>query len=124
MKLKIATALSHHPKLLILDEPTNHIDIDTREMLEEALQEYNGTVLFVSHDRYFIDKLSQETFEIEEEKIDRYAGNYSDLKQQKERANQVFSMMVIFTAIFGAIIALLTCAASIIIPFYLNQPIK
>ena len=87
VRLKLFELIQRKANFLILDEPTNHIDIDTREMLEEALQEYNGTVLFVSHDRYFIDKLSQETFEIEEEKIDRYAGNYSDLKQQKERKN-------------------------------------
>ena len=85
VRLKLFELIQRKANFLILDEPTNHIDIDTREMLEEALQEYNGTVLFVSHDRYFIDKLSQETFEIEEEKIDRYTGNYSDLKKQKER---------------------------------------
>lgn len=63
---------------LILDEPTNHIDIDTREILEEALLEYKGTVLFVSHDRYFINKLAKRVLNIENEQIKSYYGNYDD----------------------------------------------
>ena len=83
VRLKLFELIQKKANLLILDEPTNHIDIDTREMLEEALNEYNGTILFVSHDRYFIDKLARNIFEIEEEKINKYLGNYSDLKEQK-----------------------------------------
>ena len=86
VRLKLFELIQKKANFLILDEPTNHIDIDTREMLEEALNEYNGTILFVSHDRYFIDKVSQTTFEIEDEKITEYIGNYSDLKEQKKRA--------------------------------------
>ena len=63
---------------LILDEPTNHIDVDTRELLEEALAEYSGTVLFVSHDRYFINKLADRVVNIEDYKIKSYSGNYDD----------------------------------------------
>lgn len=63
---------------LILDEPTNHIDIDTREMLEEALIKYSGTVLFVSHDRYFVNKLASRVVNIENCKIKSYYGNYDD----------------------------------------------
>ena len=85
VRLKLFELIQKKANLLILDEPTNHIDIDTREMLEEALNEYNGTILFVSHDRYFIDKLAGNTFEIEEEKINKYLGNYSDLKEQKRK---------------------------------------
>ena len=85
VRLKLFELIQKKANLLILDEPTNHIDIDTREMLEEALNEYNGTILFVSHDRYFIDKLARNTFEIEEEKINKYLGNYSDLKEQKRK---------------------------------------
>lgn len=65
---------------LILDEPTNHIDIDTREILEEALKEYNGTVLFVSHDRFFINKLATRVVSIESKKIKSYYGNYDNYK--------------------------------------------
>lgn len=83
VRLKLFELIQKKANLLILDEPTNHIDIDTREMLEEALDEYHGTILFVSHDRYFIDKLARNTFEIEENKINKYLGNYSDLKEQK-----------------------------------------
>lgn len=85
VRLKLFELIQKKANFLILDEPTNHIDIDTREMLEEALNEYNGTILFISHDRYFIDKVSQTTFEIEDEKITKYIGNYSDLKTQKKK---------------------------------------
>lgn len=63
---------------LILDEPTNHIDIDTREILEEALKEYKGTVLFVSHDRFFINAIADRVLNIEDYKIKSYYGNYDD----------------------------------------------
>ena len=63
---------------LILDEPTNHIDIDTREILEEALKEYKGTVLFVSHDRFFINAIANRVLNIENYKIKSYYGNYDD----------------------------------------------
>lgn len=63
---------------MILDEPTNHIDVDTRELLEEALAEYSGTVLFVSHDRYFINKLADRVVNIEDYGIKCYIGNYDD----------------------------------------------
>ena len=66
---------------LILDEPTNHIDIDTREILEEALKEYKGTVLFVSHDRFFINELANRILNIENYKIKSYYGNYDDFKR-------------------------------------------
>ena len=61
-----------------MDEPTNHIDIETRELLEEALKDYPGTVLFVSHDRFFINKLATRILNIEDYKIKSYLGNYDD----------------------------------------------
>lgn len=67
---------------LILDEPTNHIDIGTREILEEALKEYPGTVLFVSHDRYFINKLADRVLNIEEFKVKSYTGNYDEFEKR------------------------------------------
>ena len=66
---------------LILDEPTNHIDIDTREILEDALKEYKGTVLFVSHDRFFINKIADRVLDIENHKIKSYYGNYDNYKR-------------------------------------------
>ena len=66
-----------------MDEPTNHIDIDTKEVLESALKDYKGTLLFVSHDRYFINKLANKIFEINNYKIDEYLGNYDYLKEHR-----------------------------------------
>ena len=68
---------------LILDEPTNHIDIDTREILEDALKEFSGTVLFVSHDRFFINKIATRVLNIEENKIKSYFGNYDNFEKIK-----------------------------------------
>lgn len=92
VRLKLFELIQKNANFLILDEPTNHIDIDTREMLEEALKEYNGTLLFVSHDRYFINKLAQNTMEINEEHIDNYIGNYDYLKEQKAKLLQKSSI--------------------------------
>ena len=68
--------------LLVLDEITNHIDIDTRETLEDALSSYNGTILFISHDRYFINKIANRVVHIENCKLVNYIGNYDDAKRQ------------------------------------------
>ena len=68
---------------LILDEPTNHIDIDTREILEDALKEFPGTVFFVSHDRFFINKIATRVLNIENLKIKSYLGNYDDFEKIK-----------------------------------------
>lgn len=85
-RLAIARLLLEEPNLLILDEPTNHLDFKTLNWLEEYLQNYNGAVLVVSHDRYFLNKLVNQIFEIERGKLSCYKGNYSDyLKQKKER---------------------------------------
>ncbi|MGC8802147.1 MAG: ribosomal protection-like ABC-F family protein [Chloroflexus sp.] len=64
--------------MLLLDEPTNHLDIDAREALEAVLKEYTGTILFVSHDRYFIDALADKLWIIEQGRIRQFVGNYSD----------------------------------------------
>lgn len=69
--------------LLILDEPTNHIDIDTREILENALKEYKGTLLFISHDRYFINNIANKIFYIENNTIKIYNGNYDYYKNHR-----------------------------------------
>ena len=75
-RLGLAASLLSKPKLLILDEPTNHIDIETREILEDALSNYSGTLLFVSHDRYFIDKLAQRKLVIENNTINSVYCDY------------------------------------------------
>jgi len=86
VRLKLASLMQEDTNLIILDEPTNHIDIDTREVLEEALQEYKGTLLFISHDRYFINKLAKRVVEISDKKLKTYLGNYDDYKEAKTRA--------------------------------------
>ncbi|MDE2962383.1 MAG: ABC-F family ATP-binding cassette domain-containing protein [Acidobacteriota bacterium] len=68
---------------LLLDEPTNHLDLRAKDVLLEALQEFTGTVVFVSHDRYFIDKLATRIFELEGGRFQDYLGNYEDYLRQK-----------------------------------------
>ena len=82
VRLILLKLIQKDKNFLILDEPTNHIDIDTREILEEALKEYPGTVLFVSHDRYFINKLADRVLNIEEFKIKSYTGNYDEFEMR------------------------------------------
>lgn len=85
-RLAIARLLLEEPNLLILDEPTNHLDFKTLNWLEEYLLSYNGAVLVVSHDRYFLDKLVEQIFEIERGRLESYKGNYTSyLKQKEER---------------------------------------
>ena len=83
VRLILLKLIQKDKNFLILDEPTNHIDIDTREILEEALKEYPGTVLFVSHDRYFINKLADRVLNIENLKIKSYTGNYDEFEMKK-----------------------------------------
>lgn len=73
---------------LILDEPTNHLDINAREALEEVLSEYNGTLLIVSHDRYFIDALATQIWSIRDQKMTTYLGNYTDYLEWLKRARE------------------------------------
>ena len=85
VRLKIFCLIQDSYNFLILDEPTNHIDIDTREMLEESLQEFTGTILFVSHDRYFINKIATSIIEIKNKNITRYIGNYDDYREKIDK---------------------------------------
>ena len=75
-RVAIACAMANRPRVLIMDEPTNHVDIDTRELLEDALLDYKGSVLFVSHDRFFINKLATRIVSIEDFKLISYVGNF------------------------------------------------
>ncbi len=83
-RLAIARLLLEEPNLLILDEPTNHLDFKTLAWLEEYLLSYNGSVLIVSHDRYFLDKVVQQVFDLERGKLISYHGNYTAYLRQKE----------------------------------------
>jgi ATP-binding cassette subfamily F protein 3 len=84
-RLALACLLVEGANLLILDEPTNHLDIQSRETLEEMLTGYDGTVVFVSHDRFFIDRVATRVWDIAAGKLVPYLGNYSDAARQKSR---------------------------------------
>ncbi len=83
-KLKLCRLLLEEPELLILDEPTNHLDIKTLFWLEEYLSRFKGALLVVSHDRYFLDRLTSRTLELEYGKVTSYKGNYSKYRVLKE----------------------------------------
>ena len=76
--------LLHPANFLLLDEPTNHLDLRAKDVLLDALMKYTGTVVFVSHDRYFIDKLATRVFEIGDGKVEVYPGNYEDYLWRKQ----------------------------------------
>jgi ATP-binding cassette subfamily F protein 3 len=76
--------LLHPANFLLLDEPTNHLDMRAKDVLLESLSKYTGTVLFVSHDRYFIDKLATRIFEVGDGRVDVYPGNYEDYLWRKQ----------------------------------------
>lgn len=84
MRLRLAQLMYQDINFLILDEPTNHLDIESREVLEEALEQYNGTILAVSHDRYFLNKLFEKTYWIDEHKLFEFTGNYAWARQKWE----------------------------------------
>jgi ATP-binding cassette subfamily F protein 3 len=84
-RLALACLLVEGANLLILDEPTNHLDIQSRETLEEMLTAYDGTVVFVSHDRFFIDRVATRVWDIAEGKLVPYLGNFSDAARQKSK---------------------------------------
>lgn len=81
----LARMLLRPANFLLLDEPTNHLDLQAKDVLLEALRKFTGTIVFVSHDRYFIDKLATRVFHIENGTLQDYPGNYEDYLWQKER---------------------------------------
>ena len=85
IRLKLSMLLYEDINLLILDEPTNHLDIDSIETLEEALEEFKGTIFFISHDRYFINKIGERIVAIEDNKFKSYLGNYDYYKEIQDR---------------------------------------
>lgn len=77
MRIQLAKLMQKDLNFLILDEPTNHLDIDSREVLEEAIEQFEGTILAVSHDRYFLNKLFTKTFWLYDKQLHAFDGNYS-----------------------------------------------
>ncbi|SDQ35725.1 ABC-F type ribosomal protection protein [Carnobacterium viridans] len=82
MRLRWAQLVHLNHNVLILDEPTNHLDIDSKEMIEEALSQFKGTIIAVSHDRYFLDKFFDTTYLLQNEHLVRYLGNYSYVRSK------------------------------------------
>lgn len=82
-RLALGKLLLTKPDILILDEPTNHLDIDTLSWLEQYLQSYDGAILIVSHDRYFLDKVVRDVYEVSRHQIRKFPGNYSSYLEQK-----------------------------------------
>lgn len=89
VRLKLSMLLYEETNLLILDEPTNHLDIDSIEVLEEALEDFKGTILFISHDRYFINKVCNRVVVIEDNKFVNYAGNYDYYKDKLKKRSSL-----------------------------------
>jgi ATP-binding cassette subfamily F protein 3 len=84
MRVYMARLLLQNPNLLLLDEPTNHLDIPSMEWLEQYLLDYKGSVVIVSHDRFFIDRLAHEIYELDWGELTRYRGNYHFFEEQKQ----------------------------------------
>ena len=88
-RVALAKLMLDDAGLLLLDEPTNHLDIPAQEMLEEALNDYEGTIVFVSHDRYFIDAVATRLWVVENGNVTIHLGNYSDYERRRQRAARV-----------------------------------
>ncbi|MDN7243247.1 ABC-F type ribosomal protection protein [Planococcus sp. N028] len=84
MRLRLAQLMHMNHNLLVLDEPTNHLDLEAKEVMEEALADFPGTIISVSHDRYFLDKLFPVTYWLHNETIERFDGNYTFAREKKK----------------------------------------
>ena len=88
-RISLSKLLLINPDLLLLDEPTNHLDIDSITWLEDFLKNYNGSIIIISHDRYFLDKITTKTIELENKKVKIYNGNYSYYIRKKEEIREI-----------------------------------
>ncbi len=91
-RVSLAKLMLGKANFLILDEPTNHLDIISKEVLESALNQYTGTVLFVSHDRYFINKTATRILDLTDKKLVNYIGNYDYYLEKKETVEAVYGV--------------------------------
>ena len=89
MRIALAKLLLDQPEFMMLDEPTNHLDIEARNWLEEYLAAYAGGIIVVSHDRYFLDRITKKTVEVSRGKVTEYTGNYSSYLVQREERFQL-----------------------------------
>ncbi len=88
-RISLIHLLLERPDILLLDEPTNHLDMHAIEWLESYLKGYDGAVVMVSHDRFFLDRIIDVVYEISEKKIERYVGNYSNYQKEKKKREQI-----------------------------------
>jgi len=96
-RVSLAKIMLSKSNFLILDEPTNHLDMYSKEILEDAINSYDGTILYISHDRYFIDKTAERTLELSKNGVTQYLGNYSyylEKKAEKLRLEQLEGAIV------------------------------
>ncbi|MEE1114522.1 MAG: ATP-binding cassette domain-containing protein, partial [Eubacterium sp.] len=93
-RVSLARLMLSEANFLILDEPTNHLDIVSKEILEDALNEYTGTVLYVSHDRYFINRTATRILDLTNRKLVNYIGNYDYYLEKKEELTAVYAAPV------------------------------
>ncbi|MBP3542591.1 MAG: ABC-F family ATP-binding cassette domain-containing protein [Lachnospiraceae bacterium] len=90
-RVSLAKLMLSESNFLILDEPTNHLDIESKEILEDALNNYTGTVLYVSHDRYFINKTATRILELTNQKLVNYIGNYDYYLEKKDELTSIYA---------------------------------
>ena len=107
-RVSLAKLMLSEANFLILDEPTNHLDITSKEILENALNQYTGTVLYVSHDRYFINKTASRILELTGNTLVNYIGNYDYYLTKKEELTRIYAPQAAektSTGLFGNAIA-------------------
>lgn len=92
-RVALAKLAMNHENFLILDEPTNHLDIDSKEVLENALIDFEGTILFVSHDRYFINRIATKVIELSPEKSTLYLGDYDYYMEKKQEEAELLALL-------------------------------
>ena len=94
-RVQIAKLMMQGANFLLLDEPTNNLDIPSSELLEDALEDYDGTALVISHDRYFLDNIVERIVELEEGRLTEYLGNYTYYVEEKARRARGESLQII-----------------------------
>ena len=88
-RVSLSKLMLKEANMLILDEPTNHLDLFAKEVLEAALMDYEGTLLFISHDRYFLNKMAERIVELHPGGTEHYLGNYDDYIEKKQELEDI-----------------------------------
>ncbi|TDF96185.1 ABC-F family ATP-binding cassette domain-containing protein [Paenibacillus piri] len=104
-RVSLAKLMLEKANVLILDEPTNHLDLYSKEVLESALMDYEGTLLFISHDRYFLNKMAESMLELARTGVTRYLGNYDDYVEKKQELAEMEQQRLAAAAVKGKMAA-------------------